>query len=362
MVMTMTTPSIADDQTKPDECLTVACPCCDASTTHKLMLAGIPGKGDIYRCTGCNLRRLLPLPDVEAEPDDGHGMYAQQTKRFDPVYEQQVNQAAERYIDHLAGLGKSPSTMLDLGGGMGYYTRAFARLGLDVTYIDRDPISIGFAEPLNEPLGVTTVSQPAEDFAEESDNQKRFDLIFFRHVIEHCHHPGEVLKYARRMCAPSGVIVIETDNNRSLEHLLHPGAGPYWQSVYRDHYKQGSLMKLCAARPLAIDKDETHYYAFRSENLRTLVERAGWLVLDQFDYSLGNRTFWPNIPRPTSRAFWRVRGRLDLLRATAFAAAYPIMRAAGMGAGLAVFATPKAETPANIQQRKETAGSRLAAA
>jgi len=322
--------------------ITADCPCCGTQTLHRLMFTGVGNKGTIYRCTECQLRRLLPLPDMTVEPEDGHGMYAPQTadQKVNHVYEKQVAQAVKGYLSRLAAMGKKVGTMLDLGGGMGYYSRAFAREGVTVTYLDRDPVSIRFAGPLNKPLGIEVRAEPVETFADDPENQGRFDLIFFRHVIEHCHHPDEVLSAARKLCATDGTIIVETDNNRSIEHLLHPGAGPYWHGVYRDHYQQGSLLKLCGSRPLAIDKDETHYYAFRIENLRTLTERTGWRVLEAFDYPLGHRTFWPNIDRPTSRSFWRVRRRADLLRAAAFAAAYPLMRAAGMGAGLAVFATP----------------------
>lgn len=335
----------ADNTTKPDRRLSVQCPCCNTQTPHLLMFTGVDNKGTIYRCTQCQLRRLLPLPDMVVEPEDGHGMYATQTadQKINPVYEKQVAQAVKGYLAKLTAMGQTVRTMLDLGGGMGYYSRAFARAGIAVTYLDRDPVSIRFAGPLNKPLGIKVRTEPVETFADDPDNQGRFDLIFFRHVIEHCHHPDEVLAAARKLCAADGTIIVETDNNRSLEHLLHPGAGPYWHSVYRDHYQQGSLLKLCGSRPLAIDKDETHYYAFRIENLSTLVQRTGWRVLEAFDYPLGHRTFWPNIDRPTSRSFWRVRRRADLLRAAAFTAAYPIMRAAGMGAGLAVFATPAAQ-------------------
>lgn len=333
----------ADNQIKPDRCLTVHCPCCDTATTQRLIFSGIRGKGDIYRCTRCKLRRLLPLPDLNKEPEDGHGMYANKVSEVDPVYEQQVAQAVQGYLSRLARMGRRINTMLDLGGGMGYYSRAFARQGVAVTYLDRDPISIRFAQPLNEPLGINSHTEPVETFADDPDHRGRYDLVFFRHVIEHCHQPGEVLEAARKLCSPDGTLIVETDNNRSLEHLLHPGAGPYWHGVYRDHYNQGSLMKLCAARPLAIDKDETHYYAFRIENLRALVQRTGWRVLDAFDYPLGHHTFWPNIDRPTSRSYWRVRRRADLLRAVVHATASPLMRAVGMGAGLAVFATPAAQ-------------------
>ncbi len=317
------------------------CPCCDRPTAHLRVLTGNKGKGMIYRCAACDLRRLLPLPDSTAEPEDGFGMYAKQTKQFNPVYAQQVDNAVEGYLERFRVLGRRVRTMLDLGGGMGYYTRAFAKKGLSVTYLDRDPVSIGFAEPLNKPLGIETLDQPIESYADEPTNKQRFDLVFFRHVIEHCPHPDLMLKAARQVCAPGGLIVIESDNNRSVQHLLHPGAGPFWHSVYRDMYQQRSLVNLCLKRPLAINKDMTHYYAFRAENLRMLVERTGWRVLDLFDYSLGDQTFWPNIDRPGSRGFWKVRRKIDLARAVAYTLANPLMRAAHMGAGLAVFATPE---------------------
>ena len=132
---------------------TVYCPSCGSKTTHRCLLVGTENNGTIYKCVGCDLRRLLPLPDLDIEPEDGHGMYSQQTKQLDLVYEQQVDKAVEGYLAKLHKMRCPVKTMLDLGGGMGYYSRAFARKGVDVTYIDRDPVSIGFAKPLNEKAG-----------------------------------------------------------------------------------------------------------------------------------------------------------------------------------------------------------------
>ncbi len=309
-------------------------------TEHINVLTGNEGKGMIYRCGRCDLRRLLPLPDDTTDSEAGFGMYAKQTKQFNPVYAGQVGRAVDGYLQHIQRLGKRVRNMLDLGGGMGYYSRAFAQKGVGVTYLDRDPVSIRFARPLNDALGIETLDRPIETFADEPANRQRFDLVLFRHVIEHCPDPAMMLRNALKVCSPEGLIVIESDNNRSLQHLLHPGAGPFWHSVYRDMYQQRSLINLCVKRPLAINKDMTHYYAFRLENLRMLVERTGWHVLDQFDYSLGDRTFWPNIDPPASRGFWKVRRKADLSRAVLYALVNPLMRAAHMGAGLAVFASP----------------------
>lgn len=315
---------------------TTYCPACGEDREHKQMLRGGGDAGTIYRCAGCGLRRLLPLPDPISETTDGHGMYAGRTHKHDANYERQVAQAVSGYLAKLSTIGKRPYTMLDLGGGMGYYSRAFAHKGLTVTYLDRDPVSFAFAAKLNEKAGVVTFNENIEDFARRREQHGRFDLIFFRHVIEHCHHPDRVLEAVLPLCNPAGVMVLETDNNRSIEHLLHPTAGPYWQSLYRDHYGTNSLLQLLRARPLAIDKGQTHYYAFRKSNLRSMLMRTGWDVVDLFDYRLGDPVFWPNEPAPGTPAYRRGKKLRGLVH-TAF---QPLQRRFGMGAGLAAFVKP----------------------
>ncbi len=330
----------------------IHCPCCGDERGHRLLYEGKPGQGAIYRCPTCQLTRLLPLPDAVREADDGHGMYAEKAQELDRRYERQVDQAVDGYLRKLHRMGRLVGTVLDLGGGMGYYSRAFARRGVRVTYIDRDPVSLAFARPLNDEAGVETVAMPAEQFAADPANGGRFDLIFFRHVIEHTHHPDEVLAAIQPLCAAHGTLLVETDNNASYEHLLHPSSAWYWQNVYRSNYGLKSLWQMLRSRPVAIDKAETHYYAFRKRNLGAMLERARWDVVERFDYALGDRTYWPNIARPWRRNYWRLkRGPARWLR-FAYLVALPLLALGGMRAGLCFIARPKQVVANAAMERK----------
>jgi hypothetical protein len=152
------------------------------------------------------------------------------------------------------------------GGGLGYYSRAFANSGLLVTYKDMDPISIEFTRFHNQKAGIEIIPMSIEDFCGKTN--KKYDVIFFRHVIEHC--------------------------------------------------LEDSFKNLRRIRPLAIDKDQTHYYSFRAGNLTKLLARTGWYAEKCFDYSFGDPIYWPNI---------------------IYSLLYPIFRIKKMGAGLAVYAT-----------------------
>ena len=74
--------------------------------------------------------------------------------------------------------------MLDVGGGGGFYAKAFEDLGYGLsTYIDLDFQSCRFA---NE-LGLKNVIHGNAVLADYGD--KKFDLIMCRHLIEHLKDP-----------------------------------------------------------------------------------------------------------------------------------------------------------------------------
>jgi SAM-dependent methyltransferase len=311
------------------------CPVCAAETDHRRLLQGAsPEQGLIARCLGCGLSRLLPPPTEDAHTEATRGMYAERTV-FDPQKAAWAERSVAVYLDTLASLGHArPARMLDLGGGLGYYSRAFAARGLEVCYFDLDPVSIEFASPLNRAAGVRVV----EDL-DVVANDRPVDLVFCRHVVEHIPRPDAVLARVARLTAPGGALVIETDNARSLEHLLHPSAGVYWRGIYRDCYREGSLLRLAVLRPLAIARQETHYWAFSAATLQRLLARAGWTPRLAFDYGFGDPAYWPNVPRPSDLALWLpFRGARYVLRALAYCLARPALRADDALAGLCVYA------------------------
>lgn len=319
--------------------LTVRCPVSGVPQRHILLLTGIDGYGSIYRCTDCQLTRLLPLPSAHEHLQNTEGMYRKQACEYDAYKASLAAHSVKGYLAKVHFIGHKPVTLVDLGGGLGYYSRAFADQGLSVTYVDTDPVSVEFARFYNQEKGVETISTSIEEFCVHKT--KKFDVIFFRHVIEHCVHPDETLMLLHKISHPRGVLTVETDNNLSLEHLLHPCSAPYWRHVYHSHYNEKSFKNLRQIRPLAIDKDETHYYAFRAGNLTRLLERAGWQVEDCFDYSFGDPVYWPNMTHPLSKRFWYQKSVLGWYRAVIYSLLHPIFRMRRMGAGVAVYATPR---------------------
>jgi 2-polyprenyl-3-methyl-5-hydroxy-6-metoxy-1,4-benzoquinol methylase len=311
------------------------CPVCAAETDHRGLLKGVsPEQGLIARCLGCGLTRLLPPPLDDAHAAATRGMYAERTV-FDPQKAAWAERSVAAYLDTLTSLGHArPARMLDLGGGLGYYSRAFAARGIEVAYFDLDPVSIQFAAPLNQAAGVRVI----EDLDVVASGRP-VDLVFCRHVVEHIPRPDAVLARVARLTARGGALIIETDNGRSLEHLLHPSAGLYWRAIYRDCYREGSLLRLAALRPLAIAAQETHYWAFSAATLERLLARAGWTPRLAFDYGFGDPVYWPNVPRPSDLALWLpFRGARHALRALAYSLARPALKSAGALAGLCVYA------------------------
>ncbi len=228
--------------------------------------------------------------------------------------------------------------MVDLAGGLGYYSHAFAERGIAVTYVDTDPVSVAF---VRNTIGerVEVVESTIEDFCRTRGD--RFDVIFLRHAIEHCREPDQVLRLMRSISSHKTILVLETDNNSGVELLFHPGCRTYWRSVYRDHYGVTSIAKLCRMHPLAIDQIETHYFAFRMHNLAMLLRRTGWHVLDSFHYSLGDPVYWPNMLSAGAYRWWRPRVHIRAwIREVEYALMHPMLSVLRVTSGLAVYATP----------------------
>lgn len=272
-------------------------------------------------------------------------MYKSETKAFSSEKVGFARRAVAGYLAHLSKLGRKTATLVDLAGGLGYYSRAFAEQGIKVTYVDSDAVSVAFVREHHKKIVGDIHESTVEDFCRAAPC--KFDVIFFRHVIEHCIRPDETLKLIRLLSHEMTTLILETDNNSGIELFFHPASKKYWRDVYRDHYDQGSILKLCGQRPLAIDKTETHYYAFRLHNLCKLLQNTRWHVLDKFRYSLGDPIYWPNLPGRNAYHWWKPRSDLRTWsHEIIYALLHPILEILGSTSGMAIYATNKTEQPA----------------
>lgn len=152
-------------------------------------------------------------------------------------------------------------------------------------------------------LDGTAENLPAEVLA------RRFDIILFMHVLEHCADPEKALTQAAGLLSESGVMVIEVPNNAALG-LLQAGAYWRWLDVPR------------------------HLNFFTESSLRAFVGRAGLEVV-RCDFDGYTRQFLPDWigdeamieaildgrPPETARRFRHLWRAIRLLARTAFAPA-----------------------------------------
>lgn len=143
-----------------------------------------------------------------------------------------------------------PGRVLDVGCAAGYFLRVMQEEGWEVTGLEP---SAPIRAAAGELIGADNVRGGTLDDCDLEPAS--FDLITFWDVIEHIPDPVAALRSARRLLAPGGKLLIETQNVDSLAARL---LGKRWQ-----HYKHAE-----------------HIYHFQPRTLAEVLRRAGFEVLE----------------------------------------------------------------------------------
>jgi 2-polyprenyl-3-methyl-5-hydroxy-6-metoxy-1,4-benzoquinol methylase len=109
--------------------------------------------------------------------------------------------------------GKARGRLLDIGFGNGLFLQRAAKAGWGVVGVDADLKTVDAASKLKLDVrlgGVESLDPSIE----------KFDVITMAHVIEHVHHPTEVLRACYRLLEKNGFVWIETPNIASIGHRL----------------------------------------------------------------------------------------------------------------------------------------------
>ena len=208
----------------------------------------------IVRCRECSLVFTLP----RLAPDELRAMYqtdywkSEAAKDFgytdyladEPLYVRTFRMRG-RWI---ARQRPPPGRLLDVGCAAGFALTAMRELGYDVHGVE---LSQPMADVARQRIGADRIHCGVlEDVERERLFGGRFDVITMFDVVEHVEDPIALLACARRLLAPGGVLVIETQDVSSLFAKL---LGIRWQ-----HYKF-----------------QEHLYHFDPRTVRVLLGKAG---------------------------------------------------------------------------------------
>lgn len=240
------------------------------------------------RCRECGLRFVDPLPSAEEIRHFYHKWTA-----IDPASVPErfhLGQVAMRYrLKATRRFVKRPlGRILDVGCGPGFSLYGAAQLGLEAYGLDLDlsAVEVGRAWGLNILHGrIEEVTFP-EGF---------FDVVLCSQLIEHVINPPTLLATLHRLVAPGGMLIVETPNAESPEHLhrrLFLDALPRLQ---QEHPELSTLRRLtlAAIRPWRDLDPPRHLYCFTPRGLKGLLERCGFQPVRTDHYLFRRSLYFP---------------------------------------------------------------------
>lgn len=212
----------------------VSCEACNSSNVNKyrdhLFTAGNT-EYKLVCCSDCGLINTSPLPEVSFLNDFYQRSFS---------YEWYSEHLAEKTVDAKARakelvpfLGRS---VLDFGGGYGYFSKSCKELGLSSEVFD--PYAPG-------------------DHKKVAEGQK-WDSVVSIHSLEHARLPLETLESIKSMLNRDGKLIIVVPNSSSQA------------------YKKYGMASVWAQPPFL------HLYHFNLESLATILKRSGFDVVSHY--------------------------------------------------------------------------------
>jgi len=206
-------------------------------------------------CSSCGLGVTSPFVDDKRLKEIYSSTYRGEdsTRFFSPLEKliRVVRVQRARRVEKYASKGK----VLDVGCGRGDFPALMASRGWDATGIELDErierreagkkglhLRFGRLEDVSLPAG-------------------RFDAVTMWHVFEHMKDPAWVMGECSRILKPGGLLMLAVPNTGSLQARL---SGRHWFHLDPPY----------------------HFYHYTLENMKTLMEGAGFEVLSVKHFSL----------------------------------------------------------------------------
>lgn len=168
--------------------------------------------------------------------------------------------------------------VLDLGCGNGYLAQRMAMHCCAVTAVDISETAILKAREMHSLPNIHYMNGPIEKILEELERNKesdRYDLVSLFEVIEHLYDPSQVLRLARMIMKPDGIIVITTPNANKTSRRLR-----------RALRRVGIIWK---EKGMFGDID---FRLYGAGDVKTLLAKAGFKMVRKSGVILGPEMLW----------------------------------------------------------------------
>jgi SAM-dependent methyltransferase len=172
------------------------------------------GKHNICQCVDCKTGQVFPMPSDAELMDFYNGfLFAANLENLQRILESGPKLFSSLHLKKSGNL-----KMLDIGGGGGFYAKAFEVSGYgESTYVDLDSDACDFAR---EKIGLINVLN--QDAAKLDAGDHRYDFVMCRHLIEHLINPTEFILKLTGILAEGGFLLIVCPNGDSLEYFAYP--------------------------------------------------------------------------------------------------------------------------------------------
>lgn len=191
------------------------CPACKSPVSEVAYLYDDgEKKNNFYRCPQCTLIFVRPvlIPKLDNRQMDGVENAEMFNSRFlKYVY---THWFIKKEIEKIRKVKVAESVkLLDVGCGTGWTSKVYEDNGFEVTGLEPSKIR---AQLARERYGLNIVN----DYIENSNLGKVFDVVIMRHIIEHFSDPSGVLQQVRGVLKDDGLVLLVVPNINCLGRYL----------------------------------------------------------------------------------------------------------------------------------------------
>jgi len=274
------------------------CLFCNSARVATYSLSG----SEISFCNNCKTSGVSHPPS-ESEISDFYQGFSFQTDFS--KYELVATPEMRAWMEGFAL--RDDAKMLDVGGGGGFFAKAFEEFGLgESTYIDLDSGACEFAK---NQVGLERVICDSVENGGKYFQGQKFDFIYCRHVVEHLVNPSHLIMQCAELLTHEGVFIVQCPSGLSKEGLLYPR---YWFKFLRKtkvsndwSWPRSFIFSLTDKHGWGLDPIR-HLWAISGDGIKSLFKNQNKYVVNVKGASLADPVYSP---------YWHPRGCFERVTA-----------------------------------------------